>query len=230
MNYPEARTIIDTIWAATPADPNPANDFVLRTKKLQEELRCWHLNHFKNSNEEMEGCKEKILELYQKEERQPLSLEEFRERVRMRERVFELVNVTESRWRQRARCKWLREGDKNTRYFHAQASARCRKNRVEAVRDKNGRVVTGTKIKYAFLRHLSQTLGQADPTMQFLPETMYATNTQLSNLDALFSYQEVTLAVKALALNKASGPDGLTAEFMQKIWGSLSRGVMQILH
>ncbi|XP_078149480.1 uncharacterized protein LOC144544804 [Carex rostrata] len=229
LNYPQVKQIINHIWAAEPADPNPTNDFVLRTKKLQEESRAWHLQNFKKSNEELSICKAKILQLDQKEENAPLNQEEFTERVKMRERVFELANIIEARWRQRARCKWLQEGDKNTRYFHARASARCRKNRVDEIKDAQGRPVNGTNIKGIFLQHLTQTLGQTQPTLNFRAEVLYVNNGGLSDLDAPFSFQEVTMAVKELALNKASGPDGLTSEFVQKNWGVLSGQIMQIM-
>lgn len=214
---------------AAPADPSPTNDFVLRTKKLQEALRTWHLQNFKNCNEEMEGLKAKIIKFDQKEEQTPLSQDEFSERIKLRERVFELANVIEERWRQRARCKWLREGDKNTCYFHAKASARCRRNRVEAINSGDGRIVTGIQIKDVFLQHLISSLGQTGSTLNFRPEALYVRNEELSDMNEPFSYQEVTMAVKALAPNKASGPDGLTSEFMQKNWIVLSAQVMEIM-
>lgn len=42
--------------------------------------------------------------------------------------------------------------------------------------------------------------------------------------------QEVEDAIKQLALNKASGPDGLPNEFLKKFWLDLKSEIMQILH
>lgn len=99
LRYPEVKEIIQNIWAADSADPSPANDFLLRTTKLQESLRAWHLANFKKCNEDMNGSKARILELDKKEEIAPLELHEFKERIKLRERVFELANIIESRWR-----------------------------------------------------------------------------------------------------------------------------------
>ncbi|XP_077252684.1 uncharacterized protein LOC143892103 [Tasmannia lanceolata] len=43
-------------------------------------------------------------------------------------------------WRQKSRVHWLKEGDKNTAYFHAMASARRRRNRISSL-NINGNVV-----------------------------------------------------------------------------------------
>ncbi|GKV15133.1 hypothetical protein SLEP1_g25935 [Rubroshorea leprosula] len=41
-------------------------------------------------------------------------------------------------WKQRSRVQWLKEGDRNTAYFHNRASARRKKNHIAALMDDNG--------------------------------------------------------------------------------------------
>lgn len=40
----------------------------------------------------------------------------------------------EAYWRQRSKTYWLRDGDRNTKYFHAVASSRKRQNSVKKLR------------------------------------------------------------------------------------------------
>lgn len=40
-------------------------------------------------------------------------------------------------WEQRARANWLREGDKNTMFFHSKATQRQKMNRIRGLEDKN---------------------------------------------------------------------------------------------
>ncbi|KAK8328369.1 hypothetical protein V6Z11_A11G246800 [Gossypium hirsutum] len=55
-----------------------------------------------------------------------------------RKRLDFLYAREESYWAQRSQSKWLREGDRNTRYFHAKATGRLKKNIIEKLKDMEG--------------------------------------------------------------------------------------------
>ncbi|KAB1671561.1 hypothetical protein, partial [Gossypium barbadense] len=55
-----------------------------------------------------------------------------------RRRLDFLYAREESYWAQRSRSRWLREGDRNTRYFHAKATSRLKKNNIERIKDVEG--------------------------------------------------------------------------------------------
>jgi hypothetical protein len=56
-------------------------------------------------------------------------------------RVLEHIwSLDEFRARQRARDKDILEGDRNTTYFHAPASHRCRKKKIETLNSPDGPV------------------------------------------------------------------------------------------
>lgn len=54
----------------------------------------------------------------------------------------ELLDSEELLWRQRAKVQWFSEGDKNTKFFHAQATRRARINDITGLRDGVGNLQT----------------------------------------------------------------------------------------
>lgn len=56
----------------------------------------------------------------------------------LRTRINELKNREECMWKQRSRTEWLKEGDKNTRYFHCRANQRNRRNYIAGLEDDAG--------------------------------------------------------------------------------------------
>ena len=63
-----------------------------------------------------------------KEERLSLSIDEKREKERIRLEIEKTAFLEEISWRQKLRVLWLREGDSNTKFFHQMANSNRRSN------------------------------------------------------------------------------------------------------
>ena len=59
-------------------------------------------------------------------------------RLGLEKELDELLYREEIMWMQRSRIAWLREGDRNTKFFHRRASVRRRKNRVRRLKRGDG--------------------------------------------------------------------------------------------
>ncbi|KAF5454628.1 hypothetical protein F2P56_024278 [Juglans regia] len=60
----------------------------------------------------------------------------------IQEEVVTAITANDMKWKQRAKQHWLKHGDRNTQYFHMQASQRKKINAVKSIVDSQGRVVT----------------------------------------------------------------------------------------
>ncbi|XP_074346889.1 uncharacterized protein LOC141685699 [Apium graveolens] len=57
----------------------------------------------------------------------------------IRNTYLKLLERQEIYWKQRAKQHWLREGDRNIRYFHRFASTRKKNNSIDRIKNANGR-------------------------------------------------------------------------------------------
>ena len=59
----------------------------------------------------------------------------------LRHEINILIEKEEIYWKQRSRISWLRESDRNTKYFHAKAFARRKKNLTVSLKEMDGMVI-----------------------------------------------------------------------------------------
>jgi hypothetical protein len=145
----------------------------------------------------------------------------------------EEINVMEElKWRQRAKENWLRDGDRNTKYFHACTNQRQRRNRVNHIVDRMGRnCETEDSMEQAFVDYFQ------DIFTFFMPHDIdtctYAIKCRLTDslragLVSPYTEEEVYRALMQMAPIKASRPDGFSADFYQQHWGTIGPKVCKV--
>ncbi|CAM8892645.1 unnamed protein product [Rhodiola kirilowii] len=128
-------------------------------------------------------------------------------------------------WRQRSRADWLKEGDRNTSYFHAKATRRKKANTISRLQNEVGEWATDEKqmgdlIKSYFSNIFSTSKGQAgeDHSHSFSNIQRRVTAEMSRKLCEPVTASEVQAAVFQMSPMKAPGPDGFHALFYQKYW------------
>ncbi|TYG80510.1 hypothetical protein ES288_D02G221900v1 [Gossypium darwinii] len=139
-----------------------------------------------------------------------------------RKRLDFLYTREESYWAQRSRSRWLREGDRNTRFFHAKAIGRLKKNNIERLKDAAENWTTNSKdickvAKEYFVslfRSNSQTANIQ--VMGYIKECI--TRETNEKLNIIYTEEELFQAIKQMDPNKAPGIDGLSGNFFKHHW------------
>ena len=90
------------------------------------QLKLWSKTEFNGRQRKQE----KLMQSLQDAIRGNSKLDDGQEIRRLESQINAMLVDEEMYWKQRSRVDWLQEGDKNTKYFHAKASARKRKNKV----------------------------------------------------------------------------------------------------
>jgi hypothetical protein len=137
----------------------------------------------------------------------------------------ELLYREEMMWLQRSRLTWLKEGDRNTKYFHSKAVWRSRKNRIRKLIGDDGVTYEDVSTLHQMATDYFQKLFTADDSLDPSPviellEPCISEGTNES-LCAEFSDKEISDALFQIGPLKAPGPDGFPARFFQRNWGTL---------
>ncbi|XP_074293374.1 uncharacterized protein LOC141620388 [Silene latifolia] len=153
---------------------------------------------------------------------------------RRRKLVAELANLRrqeEQYWRQRSRALWLRDGDRNTKFFHTRAGERRSKNNISALVDDNGVVRAGdeevAEVANAYFVDLfnsSNPQNIEDVLVDFGQRTTEDMNLALGRE---YGEDEVIEALNQMNPLKAPGPDGMNGLFYQTYWGLVGPDVVR---
>ncbi|KAL0009325.1 hypothetical protein SO802_010827 [Lithocarpus litseifolius] len=125
-------------------------------------------------------------------------------------------------WKQRSCLNWFQNGDRNTRFFHAKASARAQKNLIEGVFDENEIWrEDGKEIERVFVDYYSELSTSSNPSN--FEDIVNAIQPKVSedmnaSLIKEFQAKEVYRALKQMYPLKAPGPDGMPPLFFQHFW------------
>jgi hypothetical protein len=187
---------VQQIWTTnTYRSHEPNTTYLQKIEGTHVRLAEWHKLHFTNMVSQIKSCSEAILLLDCIQEKRNLSPVEFKLRIKLRDRAYELGVAQELRCHQRSRCKWLKSGDKNTRFFHAFASVRASKNTVRSITAGAQIFVTKQEIHEVFYHHMFALLGIESHTIPFDPQVLYGP-ADLGMLQLPFTEREIDQSVK----------------------------------
>ena len=156
----------------------------------------------------------------------------------VRREINDLLHHEEVLWRQRSRSIWLSAGDKNTKYFHQQASQPRRKNTIEGLHDSNGvwckntgEIAAIAEAYYKGLFTASMKLSMED---MLTSVDSVVTEEMARSLTCSYIKEEVWAALLQMHPSKSSGPDGMSPFFFQKFWHvvghNVTAAVLSMLH
>jgi hypothetical protein len=128
-------------------------------------------------------------------------------------------------WHQRARLNWAIFGDSNTRFFHAAAVTRKRRNSIRALKGADGNWVTNEKgIRVLFVNHFKNIFRKAEVKQiedvynrEVFQEVTGIPSSAHALLEAVPITHETFKALMTLGPDKAVGPDGFSARHSRKV-------------
>ena len=155
-------------------------------------LSNWGSKKFSNITRELAKSRTQLEEL--------MTMNADRQEIRnITDKMNELLYQEEMMWLQRSRITWLKEGDRNTKYFQSKAVWRARKNKIRELTDSIGVVHSNFDEMASLANEYFQGIFAADPALDatWVLDLLEAKVTEQDNvrLCAPFSNKEISDAL-----------------------------------
>nr|XP_023894348.1 uncharacterized protein LOC112006298 [Quercus suber] len=132
----------------------------------------------------------------------------------LRREINDLLDSEETIRRQRSKVHWYREGDRNTKFFHARASERRKKNSILGIWNdddiwcESKESIVAIAVSYFEKIYSTSSPSGISEVVDALPRCV--TEDMNAELTKVFTRDEVINALQQLYPTKAPGPDGIT--------------------
>jgi hypothetical protein len=216
---------IEETWNSMP-DCHSLEDLMHKIGCTRDNLKEWSIETFGKVTKDIRNKRKKLNKLWKK----PKTFKRDEEIHKTNQALDELLQREEIMWRQRSRITWLKEGDRNTKFFHRKASWRQTKNKIKRLRDLNGQWTDDPEaireLTHEFFKKLYSKDANICPSelINLIDEVISPEINSALCRD--FSDEEISDALFQIGPLKAPGPDGMPASFYQRNWGLLKNEVI----
>eukprot|EP00253_Pinus_taeda_P027392 PITA_27392 len=190
-----------------------------KIQSLRVIAKDWQIRKTKQDKQELNNIQKELDTFISSSSHDCLSFEKKNHIRELEKRRQILLLKEEASWRLKSRALWLKEGDRNTKFFHNFANARRRKNSIWKIKDgKGGFLYSQNDIADEASRffqnqykrnqsNINDMLWEAKLMPEMFDESAY------ENFIKPVSEEELLAAIKTFKKDKSPGPDGWPIEF-----------------
>ncbi|WMV24107.1 hypothetical protein MTR67_017492 [Solanum verrucosum] len=200
---------------------DPFSEFQAKMKKVKKALAEWSKKTYGNIFERLATLEELI-----RVKEIPFEIRPTQDnRCALSQTEAELrkyLHIEEEYWKQKAGMKWFKDGDRNTKFFHAFVKGRRQKLHIGEILTSQGEMVqSNDQIGAAAVEFFEDQFRENDllncPEMlENIPRLV--TQDQNEEISRVPSRDEVQTVVNELNGDSTSGPDGFSGTFFQASW------------
>ena len=216
-------------WQSYPSHGIPSYVLAQKLKALKGDLKKWNEKCFGNVAVKSHELLAELRVLETLAESRSLSINERIQQERLVAEWEQNSLLEEISWRQKSRELWLKEGDKNTKFFHRVTNSHRRYNTISSLLV-NGVLTIDQQAIADCITHFYTGLYSEEPgwrpkldnlafSMIFAEDAAW--------LERPFEEEEVVGVIKAFNGDKALGPDGFPMAFFQACWDVVHTEVME---
>nr|CCA66235.1 hypothetical protein [Beta vulgaris subsp. vulgaris] len=202
---------------------------VQKLKTVKKDLKDWNEKVFGNIEANIKQLEHEINQLDKISNERDLDSFELEKKKKAQVDLWSWMKTKESYWSQQSRIKWLKQGDRNTKFFHVVASIRKHRNSITSIEVNGDKISEPEKIKLEAMKYFRKAFKEESynrPLLEGL-DFKHLTEAQSADLIAPFSHEEIDKAVASCSSDKAPGPDGFNFTFIKKAWDVIKEEIYE---
>ncbi|KAG5580314.1 hypothetical protein H5410_050941 [Solanum commersonii] len=230
-DQPSFLTTVTDCWSRH-IDGNPMWVFHQKLKRVASTLSTWSKTQFgdvyatvRDYEDRVKSAEESLIHDNTEENRTALH--------EIDAEYIKFMKYEDSILRQKSQLQWFREGDGNTKYFHALIRGRRRKLFIHKIlNDKDEWIQGDEHIAEAACMHFQNIFTGEDKHIDEVPMNCIpriVTQEQNDSLKAIPTIEELKEVVFSMNPNSAAGPDGMNGCFFQKCWSIIKHDLLAVI-
>ena len=219
-------------WESYSVTGTPSYVLASKLKALKADLKRWNDTEFGHISVQKQQLMTAIREIDAVTDTRPLDVEEKGRRELTAIELDKVLLMEEISWRQKSRAIWLKEGDKNSRFFHRVANAHRNANTIGKLIINGIPSTNQDEIQdhiAQFYEQLYKENGYRRPTLDGI-QFPSISGEEAAWLDRPFEENEILHVVQGCNGDKAPGPDGFSLAFFQQCWGVVGKDMLAVCH
>ncbi|XP_059068451.1 uncharacterized protein LOC131858970 [Cryptomeria japonica] len=213
---------------------NPGNKAFTFFKKIQfvkDQLKQWNRVTFRNIFKDKLILEKDLKSLHEQIINNGMDEDLYKQEKSLNNQYAEVLAREETFWRQKSRENRLKEGDRNTKFFHTSVKVKRAHNKIFSIKNQGGNTLTDQKqINQAAIDHFFEIFNRVDNQEGHMPHIIEVIPPCImedhnKRLMEMVSLEEVKKVVFSLGADKSPRSDGFPALFFQKFWDILAEDI-----
>ncbi|RVW98458.1 Transposon TX1 uncharacterized 149 kDa protein [Vitis vinifera] len=231
LQHPNFKENFRNWWSGFQGNGWEGHKFMRRLQYVKAKLKEWNKFSFGELNEKKKSILNDLANFDVIEQVRGLTSELLSQRASRKGELEELILREEIHWRQKARVKWVKEGDCNPKFFHKVANGRRNRKYIKELENERGLVLKNAEsiteeILLYFEKLYASPIGESW-SVEGLDCSPISEKSALW-LDSPFTEEEISKAIFQLDRDKAPRPDGFTIAVFQDYWDVIKEDLVRV--
>ncbi|RVW76178.1 putative mitochondrial protein [Vitis vinifera] len=224
--------VVRAWWQGIDVRGSASYRLATKMKEIKKRLKVWNKEVFGRLETNKATALEQVVFWDRVESERILTVEEAELKKAAKDSFKKWVLLEEAHWRQHSREIWLREGDRNTGFFHRMASAHRRNNAMGSIKVNGEWLVEEQEVKEGIVNSFQQLLTKDMAWQADIGNIQVGCISQqdAEGIEVPFVENEILSALMEMNGDKAPGPDGFSVAFWQNAWAFAKEEIMEMFN